>query len=268
MQRIESLDDPRVAAYRNLRDRTLRGESLFVTEGRLVTRRLLESELETESVFVAEQFAEEFRPLVPDEAPLYVAAEGLLIEVVGFKFHLGVLGAGRRRPAMTLDELMAKVDTRGRLSLIICPEITKSENLGLIFRSAGGFGIDGILLGERCCDALSRRALRVSMGAVLRVPFARSTDHLSDLKRLRDRWDIELLATVLHGQAEPLSRLVWPARSGLLFGNEYDGLRDCWLHCCDRHVTIPMSPGTDSLNLGVAAGVFLYEMQRSRTTSE
>jgi tRNA G18 (ribose-2'-O)-methylase SpoU len=264
MQRVDSIDDPRVAPYRNLRDRTLRGESIFVTEGRVLTRRLLESPFEAESVLAAEGFVAEFAPLAGDRTALYVAAESLLLEIVGFPFHRGVLGCGRRPPAKTLAELMAAVDRPGPLCLVICPEVTKPENLGLVFRAAAGLGVDGVLLGQRCCDPLSRRALRVSMGGVLGVPFARSQNVLEDLQTLKTLYGLELLATVLDGRAEPIQQVRWPPRAGLLLGNEADGLGDHYLSLCDRRLTIPMRPGTDSLNLGVAAGIFLYEMTRSR----
>lgn len=259
MERIESLDDPRVAAYRNLRDRTLRGESIFLTEGRVLTLRLLESRYGAETVFVSDEYAPEFEPIVPPGVPLYVARESLLLEVVGFKFHRGVLGVGRRRLTPSLEEFLAGRES-GPLSLVICPEITKPENMGLIFRTAGAFGVDGVLLGERSCDPFSRRCLRVSMGGSLHTPFVRSADLQADLRQLKERWGVELLATVLDPGAERLADLRWPERCGILFGNETDGLRAQWLSLCDRRVTIPMQPGTDSLNLGVAAGVFLYGM--------
>jgi tRNA G18 (ribose-2'-O)-methylase SpoU len=265
MDRIESLDDPRVTAYRDLPQRTARGESVFVTEGRLVTRRLLRSDYETESVFVAERFVEEFDREVDREVPLYVAGEGLLREVVGFDFHLGVLGSGRRRPTLTLDQLASRRAVEDELSLVICPELAKQENLGLIFRSAAALGVDGIVLGRGCCDPFSRRMLRVSMGAVLEMPFAASEDFGADLKRLKNHWGVELLAAVLDDRAEPLPDLCWPRRAGILFGSEYEGIRPEWLSLCDRLVTIPMAPNVDSFNLGVAAGIFIYEMKRHAT---
>ena len=264
---IDSIDDPRVSAYRNLKDRTLRGESIFVTEGRLLTRRLLQSSYEAESVFVSERFAAEFRRLVKDDVPLYAAPERLLTEVVGFEFHLGVLGAGRRRASHSLDQLLCRKRLEDELSLVICPAVTKVENLGLIFRSASGLGGDGILLGRQCCDPFPRRSLRLSMGAVLWVPFARSGDLAADLRALKDRWQVELVATVLDDRAERLADFRWPPRTGLLFGNEYDGLQEHWLSACDRRVTIPMAPTADSLNLGVAAGIFMYDMMKRKRCS-
>ena len=263
MERIHSIDDPRVAAYRSLPDRTLRGESVFVTEGRNLTLRLLAGPYATDSVFVAEQHAEEFAAVVGGDVPLYAARESLLKEVVGFDFHQGVLASGRRGRLPTPDELVGRKPVDEPLRLVICPETTKPENLGLIFRSAAGFDVDGVLLGDRCCDPFSRRALRLSMGGVLQVPFSKSADLLDDMRRLQGRWQVELVAAVLDDRAERLPDFRWPRRTALVFGNEYHGLRDRWLSPCDRLVTIPMKPGVDSLNLGVAAGIFLYELTKA-----
>jgi len=265
MQQIDSIDDPRIAAYRNLRDRTLRGESIFVAEGDLVAQRLLESEYGAESLLVSDQFAEKFQRLSQGRIPVYVGPEPLLVEIVGFNFHRGVLAVGKRPSRWrTLDELMGRLDPSKAVGLVICPEVTKPDNLGLIFRSAGALGIDGVILGDRCCDPFSRRALRVSMGAVLHVPFVRSAALLADLGRLKQQWRVELLATVLDPEAEQLASLCWPHRAGVLMGNETEGLGKECLALCDRRITIPMHPKVDSLNLGVAAGVFLYDLTTKR----
>ena len=200
----------------------------------------------------------------PDErVPLYVAAETLLREVVGFNFHRGALAAGRRHALPSVSELVDGLAARRDRSLVVLPEVTGPENLGLIVRSAAALGAGGVVLGERCCDPFSRRALRLSMGSVLEVPLARSRDLTADLVLLKQQFHYELFAAVLDAGAEPLSDVRWPARPAILFGNEFEGLRDQWLARCDRRITIPMRPGVDSLNLGVAAGVFLYELQQA-----
>lgn len=265
MERIDSLDDPRIVAYRNLRDRTLRGESLFVAEGRVVARRLLESRFEAESVLVSESDAVEFAPLAAARGvPLYVAPEAVISRMVGFPFHLGVLAAGRRRPLPSLDALLRRPPVE-ILRVLVLPEVTKPENLGLAVRSAAAFGLDAVLLGPQCCDPLSRRALRVSMGTVLQVPLGRSEDLAADLLRLKQQWRVALLAAVLDCRAQHLADVRWPPRAAVLIGNEWSGLREGWLGLCDGRVTIPMHPAVDSLNLGVAAGIFLYEMTRARS---
>jgi tRNA G18 (ribose-2'-O)-methylase SpoU len=150
------------------------------------------------------------------------------------------------------------------LGIVICPEITKPENMGLIFRVAAGLGADGLVLGPQCCDPFSRRCLRVSMGAVLRAPYRKSAELTADLHALRDRWGVAMLAAVLDERAAPLASVHWPRRAAVMLGNEFDGLSDPRLAFCGQRATIPMTQETDSLNLGVAAGIFVYEMMRGR----
>jgi tRNA G18 (ribose-2'-O)-methylase SpoU len=264
LQRIDSAGDPRVARYCSMKKRTAGGESIFVTEGLLLTKRLLQSRFEVDSLFVSEAFVEQVAPLVRPETPLYVASKQVLQQVVGFPFHRGVLGAGRRGIPLSVDDLLRGIDRRPRTNLIVCPHINQSENLGLIFRSAAAFGVDGILLGPRACDPLSRRCLRLSMGGALRVPFAVLADLPAELQRLKASYGFELVATVLEDDtAEPLCATHWRPRTALLFGNEFEGLSSEYLDLCDRRLTIAMQPGTDSLNVGVAAGIFVYEVTRS-----
>lgn len=253
---IEQLDDLRIAPYRNLRDRTLRGESLFIAEGAVVVERMLRSRYHAESVLATEEHAAAFARMSPD-CPLYVASPDLLREIAGFNFHLGALAVGRRPAPMRVDELMTG-SLDAACCVIVCPAVTKPENLGLLFRSAAAFGVHGIILGHRCCDPLSRRCVRVSMGAVFEVPFVRTDDPLVELPALRRTWRFERLAAVLDSTAERLNALRPSARTALVFGNEFDGLAPAWLAECDRCVTIPMSPAVDSLNLGVAAGIFIH----------
>ncbi len=265
VERIISIDDPRVAAYRNLRDRTLRGENLFVAEGRWLVERLLASRFTTESLLVSEGYAEEFIPKVGGRVPVYAAAEHLLREVVGFPFHRGVLAAGRRGPALSLEGILndAVTATGGTLRLAVLPEVTKPENLGLVFRSAAAFGLTGVLLGERSCDPLSRRCLRTSMGAALVAPFVKVGNLAAALAELKERWGVALLATVLDPSAEEVQSVAWPERLGLVVGNEAEGLAPVWQALCERRVTIPVACAVDSLNLGVAASIVFYEMTRS-----
>jgi len=261
---IDSFDDPRIAAYRNLRDRTLRGERIFVAEGRLLVERLLASRFDVESLLATGPLAAEIAPRVPQGVPIYVAAEPLLQAIIGFPLHQGALAIGCRRPEMPLDEVLGPPG-EGPLGLFVCPAITKPENMGLVFRVAAGLGVDGILLGPQCCDPFSRRCLRVSMGAVLTAPYRKSPELESDLDRLRNRWGVEIVAAVLDEQAVPLPSVRWPRRAAVMLGNEFDGLADRWLSYCSQRVTIPMARQTDSLNLGVAAGIFAYEMMRGLT---
>ncbi|HOA50788.1 MAG: RNA methyltransferase [Thermogutta sp.] len=261
--RVDSLDDPRLAPYRNLPERTLRGESIFITEGWLVTERLLKSTYETESVLLAEDCAAEYADQVPDSIPLYVGPRELLYQVVGYQFHQGVLAVGRRRILPSVRDVLPPPDRPGPLMVVVCPQITKPENIGLVFRSAAAFDVDAVILGERCAEPFSRRILRVSMGAVLHLPMAKTNNLREELAILKREWNVALVASVLDPTAVSLPDFSPPERVGLLLGHETEGLREGWADLCDYSVTIPMSSLVDSLNLGVAAGIFLYEFRRN-----
>ncbi len=254
--RVDRLDDPRLDPYRRLKDRELaRDGGRFIAEGEHVVRRLLDSDYPTESVLLVERRAEEIASGVPPGVPVYVIDDQLIHQVIGYKFHSGVIACGRRKQAVGLEEVLPE---RERLTLLICPETANAENLGSLVRMGAAFGVDAMILGERCCDPFWRQAIRVSMGTVFRLPLVRSTDLLQDLRRLRKEWQVELLATVLDEGAEPLQTASRGPRIGLLFENEAQGLSPEHIAACDRRVTIPMRLGTDSLNIAVAAGVFLY----------
>ncbi len=226
---------------------------------------MLGSDFDVESVLVAERFAETFDRLSADRAPVYVADEQALAGIVGFDFHRGVLGCGRRRAAMTLEALMAPLDRSGGVTLVICPQVADGENLGSILRISAAFGVDGVVLGPRCCDAFSRRALRVSMGAAFVLPVVESSNLPEALRLLAEQWNVELAGAVLDEQAQPLSNFARGRRLALLFGSEADGLPEDILSLCGHRLTIPMAPGTDSLNLAVAAGIFIHAATRPPT---
>lgn len=254
---IDTLDDPRIACYRNLKDRELaRLDGRFVAEGELVVRRLLVSDFPTESVLAFDRLAEELGPLLPGGVPLFVAPAAVLDQIIGYRFHAGALAVGRRKPSPRLEDLAAA--WQGPATLVVLPELISTENLGAILRISAAFGVSGVILGPRCCDAFYRQAVRVSMGAVFSIPLVRSVDLAADLAMLHDRWGVERLATVLDDSAEPLHAAGRPQRIALLLGNEAQGLSAEEIALCDRRVTIPMKLGTDSLNVSVAAGVFLY----------
>ncbi|HOM16218.1 MAG TPA: RNA methyltransferase [Thermoguttaceae bacterium] len=261
IQRIESLDDPRIAGYRNLPDRTLRGENIFLAEGKLVALRLLDSSYPVESVLAADEHADEMAQIVADRAPVFAASEELIQQIVGYPFHRGVLALGRR-PAQTPTwaEVLDQFSLTQPLRLAVLPAINQPENLGLIFRSATALGVDVVLLGPQTVDPLSRRSIRLSMGGVLHIRWARTEHLVHDLRQLGDRWQVLRAAAVVDPEATPLEEFSWPQRAALLLGNEFEGLPPYVERLCDVRLTIPMRHPMDSLNVGVAAGIFLYRM--------
>jgi tRNA G18 (ribose-2'-O)-methylase SpoU len=262
---IQSLDDPRVEPYRNLKLKNLqRGGEFFIAEGKKVVERLLESDFQTASVFISRKRLEEWQAKVPIDVPLYTAEQDVMNQLVGFDFHVGVVGCGVRRKSFPLEQVLPL--NAGRLTMVACPQCDNPENLGAIVRIGAAFGIDALLLGKSCCDPFSRRVIRVSMGTAFKLPIIESEDLASDLRRLKDKWQFELAATVLDPNAELLEGALRSSRFGMLLGNEDTGLDDCWTSLCERKLTIPMCRGTDSLNVAVTAGIILHHFTREAAT--
>jgi tRNA G18 (ribose-2'-O)-methylase SpoU len=257
---IQSLSEPVLAPYRNLKDKELdRAGSRFIAEGENVTRRLLASRTPIESVLVSTRKISTIAPLCPPALPIYSAADDLIESIIGFDFHSGVLACGIRPPNPALTSLIPHPPLPALF--MICQEITNAENLGSLIRISAAFGAHAIILGERCCDPWFRQSVRVSMGAIFTLPIYRSENLIADLKILRDS-EISVIATVLDETAERLDSIVSVARLGVVFGSEAQGLDQTTIAECNRRVTIPMKLGTDSLNVAVAAGIFLYELTR------
>lgn len=258
---INDLDDPRLAIYRHLKATNLtRDADQFVVEGEKLVDRLLESRFPPASVLVTDRHEARIAARVSEGVPLFVVPAEKIEDLVGFNFHRGVLASGRRLPPPGLDEVVRTAGTR--LTIVVCPALSNPENLGAIVRIADVFGVDAVLVGERCPDPLSRRVLRVSMGTALRLPVIASADLGRDVERLRSAWGVELAATVTDPDAVALDDARRPDRLALFLGNEGDGLAPEWVARCDRRITIPMRPGAESLNVAVAAGILLYHLTR------
>jgi tRNA G18 (ribose-2'-O)-methylase SpoU len=265
VERIESLDDPRVAEYRNLRDVDLRaGSNLFMTEGRLGVRRLVRgSRFRARSVFVTPAALDglgEVLGELEEETPVYLASQAVLNQVVGYDMHRGCLAAAERGAEPGAEALLEACAT-GRRRLVVLEDVTNPDNVGAVFRNARAFGADAVLLTPRCADPLYRKAIRVSMGAALQLPFARIGDCGEAFARLRAA-GFPVVACTPDAEAEPIDaaaeRLAGAGRLALAFGTEGEGLSDAALAAADARVQIPMAPGVDSLNVATASGIALH----------
>ncbi|HEX4053073.1 MAG TPA: RNA methyltransferase [Tepidisphaeraceae bacterium] len=256
---IHALDDPLLAPYRNLKDKELaRDGGRYIAEGENVVRRLLASGLPVESLLIAQRKRHAIEPLVPAHIPIFVGGDDLIESVIGFEFHSGVLGCGIRSAS---PGLAAVIPPPGSPALLtVCQEIANTENLGALIRISAAFGADAMMLGERCCDPFFRQSIRVSMGAVFALPIIRSSDLLGDLDALSREFGVQRMAAVLSTDAEPLKSVLPQRRMAIVFGNEAQGLDQATIGHCDRRLTIPMQLGTDSLNVAVAAAVFLFHL--------
>ena len=263
---ISDLDDPRLHVYRNIKKTNLtRWSSHFIAEGKKLTIRLLQSDFGVASILTSDKHVDLITPHLRDDTPAYVVPHQLAQMLVGQTFHAGMLGCGIRKIPPTLDDLM-KIDRRHLL--VVCCGVENAENMGGIIRAAAGFGATALLLGPHCCDPFSRRALRVSMGSSLNIPILEVDEELrSSLTRLRDEHHFNLVATILDATAGPLRDCPTTGNIAILLGNEDAGLDAEWVELCDRRVTIPMHSGTDSLNVAMAAAVFLHHFAESVNTA-
>ncbi len=256
--RIDDLQDSRLNVYRDLPGSNLtRDSGRFIAESQLLVERLLASSFRTESILCSDATCDKFVSLVDAALPIYVVRRNQLSEIVGFKFHRGMLACGLRPLNPDLQALIPNSDS-GRSTIVVCPQLADPTNLAGVVRNCAAFGVDGLLLGPRCADVYSRRVVRVSMGTVFRLPVRVSPDLQQDLEELRNRYSYVHYATVLD-ESDPISAFKSrPARMSLLFGSEDCGLDEVWTRLSERRVTLPMRNETDSLNVATSTGIFLY----------
>ena len=260
VERVRDADDPRLADYRELRDGERRRRAgTFVAESRQVVRRLLGSRFRARSVLATEAAAADLRDVLADGLPVYVAPEETLARVVGFNFHRGCLALGERGAELPLDALL---DTR---LLVVLEGVTNPDNVGGVFRNAMAFAAGGVLPGTRLLrPPLYRKAIRVSMGGTLVVPFARAAPWPGALARLREH-GFTVVALTPDGDLDVAdlgtSRPV-PERVALLLGAEGEGVSPAARAAADVAVAIRMAGRGHSLNVATASGIALHRLAR------
>ncbi len=250
--------DPRIAAYQNVRDKDLLRDSTFVAEGEVVLRVLCASRPTwVDSLLLSESRAVALADLldsIPAHVPIHVVPQQVMDSVVGFEIHRGILAIGRRPPMPSFHECLGALG-EGPVLLVAALGIANHDNIGGIFRNAAAFGVDAILLDNVSCDPLYRKAIRVSVGGALRVPFSRGGDANEILSALTEA-AITPIALSPGGSAD-LGAFEFPARSALLLGAEGPGLADSVLSRCTT-VRIEMAGGFDSLNVATTSGIALH----------
>ncbi|MEK1900999.1 MAG: RNA methyltransferase [Rhizobium sp.] len=258
---IETPDDLRIAEFRDIRERDLTGrQNRFIAEGTVVLRMLADAHAAGRG-FSAEKIlllrnrldgVAEILDTFPNDVPVYVADADVLDGIVGFNMHRGVLALGRREQAtetMLLDTLAEQA-----LVLVGCG-ISNHDNAGSMFRNAAAFKADAILLDETCCDPLYRKALRVSVGSVLSMPYHRGGDALALLSSLDER-GFAIWTLSPRGETD-IRQIPASDRMALVVGTEGEGLPEAVLSRF-RSARIPQSEGLDSLNVATATGIALF----------
>ncbi|WP_024800694.1 RNA methyltransferase [Nocardia sp. BMG51109] len=260
---VDDPADPRVADFRDLNSADRRpdlpgGKGLVIAEGVVVVQRMLASRFAPFALFgVGRRHEALAGDLAGVDVPYYRASAQVMAAVVGFHLNRGVLAAARRPAELSVDEVLA-----GARTVAVLEGVNDHENIGSIFRNAAGLGADAILFGDRCADPLYRRAVRVSMGHVLRVPFAHLPSWPDGLHGLRAK-GFRIIALTPDGAAANLAAAMTEDRVALLLGAEGPGLTADALRAADLRARIPMAPGTDSLNVATAAAMAFYERVRT-----
>jgi len=261
---LESADDPRVADYTQLTDVHLRkvrepAEGLYIAESSRVLRRALAAGHRPRSFFLAEKWAGDLADVFEQfpDVPAYIGSAALLEEITGFHLHRGAMAAMHRPAPVPLADLLA-----GARRVAVLEDIVDHTNVGAIFRSAAALGVDAVLVSPRCGDPLYRRSVRVSMGTVFQVPWARLEDWAEGLAVLQQQ-GFTVAAMELTADAVDLDVLAArrPERLALVLGTEGAGMSEGTLAAVDLAVKIPMRPGVDSLNVAAASAVAFWELR-------
>jgi tRNA G18 (ribose-2'-O)-methylase SpoU len=260
---IDDPADPRVEPYRDVRERDLRGRGgRFVIEGEVVLRVALSRGLyPIDSILLADNRLEALRDALaacPEDLAVYVAAARVLERIAGFPLHRGVLALGRCGRGGTGAWEAAVRELPARALVLALAGIANHDNMGGLFRNAAAFGVDLVLLDETSCDPLYRKAIRVSAGAALTVPFRRAgriASIIDDLASL----GFAVLATSPRGDVE-VAELRAGQRVAVVFGAEGQGL-PAELLARTKTIRIAMAPGIDSLNVATASGIILHQLR-------
>jgi tRNA G18 (ribose-2'-O)-methylase SpoU len=266
LHRIESLDLPELAPYRTLkRPVNHQAQGIFVAESEKVVRRLLASHFPVVSVLLPEKWVSEFEPLLrsrPENIPIFVVEKKELLErLIGFSMFQGVMAVGKIPAPVSLDEVISK-SAKPRFFVAV-DALANAENLGVLVRNCVAFGVQALLVGETSSSPFLRRAVRNSMGTIFQLPVVEPPTLVHALRELRDQ-GFHCIAAHPPASGKNLSQVDLSGDCCVVFGSEGYGISPNVLAACDEAVAIPMPPTVDSLNVGSAAAVFLYEVQRQR----
>ncbi|RZJ00663.1 MAG: RNA methyltransferase [Brevundimonas sp.] len=260
--RIEDPSDPRIDGYRDVRDRDLTGRSdLFMAEGEVVLRVLASAagRCEVESVLLAENRPGGLRDVIdglPAETPVYVAPQAVLDQIAGFHLHRGILAMGRKPAPLDLERVLSGLPAKAMV-VLVCG-VGNHDNIGGIFRNAAALGAAAVLLDRHCADPFYRKAIRVSVGAVLRTPMIRNLSAVDAVASLQAAGFSVLALTP--GAARSLATVELKNRVAVVLGSEGPGLPSSLIDRCSA-AAIPMAGGFDSLNVATAGAVALERIR-------
>jgi tRNA G18 (ribose-2'-O)-methylase SpoU len=263
---VADIDDPRVADYRSMRRfAAMRRGRTFVAEGTRVIVHLLASPLRVRTLLLEPKCLEEFRPMLearPEtDLEVFVAPLEEVRKIVGFQVHHGAMAVADEPPA---PDLFALARAKKDHVLVALDGVSSAENVGAIVRSMTGLGADGLIVDPATCDPYVRRAARVSMGGIFRMPVWRVDDLPATIARMRVECGTRSVAAHNHPPVADLDRVDLEGGVLVALGSEATGLSPATIAACDASVMIPMRGDWSCINVGAAAAVFLWEIARRR----
>jgi len=265
VEEVDTLELPELSPYRTMRRQSeQREQGIFVAEGEKVVRRLLESDFTVVSLLLPAKWLREYEPLIRsrrEEIRAYVAEKAVLEKLTGFSMYQGVLAVGRIPSRPALETILQK-SARPWLFVAI-DGLSNAENVGALVRNCAAFGAQALLASKSSSSPFLRRAVRSSMGAIFRVPVLEGVDLAQALRDLRAR-GLRCIAAHPRSSQRTLTQAGLSTDCCLVFGSEGYGLSPEIGKACDEAVAIRMASGVDSLNVGNAAAVLLYEANRQR----
>jgi tRNA G18 (ribose-2'-O)-methylase SpoU len=267
VEHVKTLEHPELLPYRTMKQQLDHHQQrIFVAEGEKVVRRLLESRFTILSLLLPEKWLRNYEPLLqkrPEEIHAFVAEKADLERLTGFSMYQGVMAVARIPESASLERVLG-ASAKPHL-LVAIDGITNAQNLGVLVRNCGAFGVQAFVVGNTSSSPFLRRAVRNSMGVIFNLPVVEVGNLAHTLEDLR-RQGIRSIAAHPHTDRKTLAQADLASDCCLVFGSEGYGLAPEVLAACDEAVAIPMQGGVDSLNVGSAGAVFMYEVNRQRGT--
>jgi tRNA G18 (ribose-2'-O)-methylase SpoU len=271
VESVAEFETPELAPYRTMRwQHEQRQQGIFVAEGEKVVRRLLESDFEVVSLLLPRKWYEQYADSLgkrPEPAiDVFTAEKPVLEQLTGFSFYQGVLAVARVPKTVSLEETIRQktLQKAGQPKLLVAlDEISSAPNMGGLIRNCVAFGVDALVVGETCCSPWLRRSVRSSMGTIFKLPIVEAVK-LTESIELMKRHGMRIIAAHAHTEQRSLSQVDFRGDCTVVLGSEGYGLSEEVLKLCDEEVVIPMQNEVDSLNVGTAGAIFLYEVSRQR----
>lgn len=263
---VVDLEMPELAHYRTMRRPVEhRDQGIFVAEGEKVVHRLLDSDFEVLSLLLPEKWYAHYSNLIAQrpepQIDVFIAEKEVLEKLTGYTFFQGVLAVGRVPKVVSLDQV---IDSAPKPRLFVAlDEISNAPNMGGLIRSCVAFGVDALVVGETCCSPYLRRAVRSSMGTIFKLPIVESMN-LRESVGIMKGAGMRTIAAHVRSDQRSVSKVDFTGDSVVVLGNEENGISPSVLELCDEQVAIPMQNEVDSLNVGTAGAIFLYEVSRQR----